>query len=590
MPYLIALGPTAAQKWQYPIPQQGVLRIGRIPGNGFAIPWDPLISRHHADLQWNDGKATVCCLKQAKNPILFHGRFFKHIKVSAGDDFHIGKTRFRIVDGDQDSGIQRLLDDQTDRQGNLTQFALRAPDDRVKLLTKYSNTLWLSSTEKELAANVAGILAEVIPHADSVAIIQADDVDSSVNVRPDVLHHENRDRENELPLNRAMIAAALRRSKTVLHIRSKTLGRSVFDEVTGSGRWSFCTPVKVDQMKDWCIQVAGRFGEGKPLPPYLSADDLNGDVNCVELIAQFIGAMRKVRMLENRFSGIRQFFSPAVIESVANMNNGASLTPTENDTAVLFCDLRGFSKIVEDSKSNLRRLLKRVSSALGVMTRSIIRHDGVISDIQGDSALGFWGWPVALSEGPLPACRAALSIHNMFRRANLVRRGELAGFRAGIGISCGRAIAGKIGSRDQAKVGVFGPVVNLGARLEQLTKQIGVPILIDEPTAKYVREHLPRSQGRCRRIGLIRLPGVKDPIMVSELLPPANQSSISDQNIADFEAAVDAFARGEWDETLELLGRLPVKDRAKDFLLLHIASNNYEAPAGWDGIISVENA
>ena len=39
-----------------------------------------------------------------------------------------------------------------------------------------------------------------------------------------------------------------------------------------------------------------------------------------------------------------------------------------------------------------------------MMTQNIIRHDGVIVDFQGDSALGFWGWPLGLDEGALPAC------------------------------------------------------------------------------------------------------------------------------------------------------------------------------------------
>ena len=136
-------------------------------------------------------------------------------------------------------------------------------------------------------------------------------------------------------------------------------------------------------------------------------------------------------------------------------------------------------------------------------------------------------------------------------------------------------------------MGVFGPVVNLGSRLEGMTKQIGCPILMDGPTAAAVRKSLSASVGRCRRIGLIRPVGVNAPIDVHQLLLPAKRSELSDANIRDFEAAVDAFVGGDWDEARELLGQMPVKDRAKDFLLLQIASQNYEPPGDWDGVITL---
>ncbi len=587
MPYLVAAGPEPSQSWQYPLPEEGVMRIGRFSGNELPVPWDTQISREHAVLKWKDGHVAIRCLDDAKNPIQFHGRSYKKLKVPIGEEFKIGRTLFKVIDSEHDSGIQRMLDDDDGLDGTQTQYALRVADRRVELVSKYSSTLWLSSTEQELAANIVGILAEVIPHADSVAVVECDDISSVEKLRPNVLHWEGRNKKAGLLLSRSMIRAALKRSKTILKIRNDGNNVSILNDETGGGTWMFCSPIKGEPQSDWCISVTGRFGTGTPLPPFLTTDDLNGDVNFTELISQLLEAVRKVRMLEDRFAGIRQFFSPSVMESVANSFHGKSLTPTENETAVLFCDLRGFSRIVEDSADDLQRLLKRVSKALGVMTQNIIGHDGVISDFQGDSALGFWGWPVPLAEGPLPACRAALSIQNVFQRANEGHRNELTGFRAGVGIACGRAIAGKIGSKDQSKVGVFGPVVNQGARLEHMTKLIGVPILIDEATAQCVAENMPASQGRCRRIGLLRPPGMNVAIWVSELLPPENKSGISNKNIVDFEAAVDAFVAGNWYEAGRKLDRLPEDDNATNFLKQYMAETNDQVPSDWDGIVTV---
>jgi len=355
-----------------------------------------------------------------------------------------------------------------------------------------------------------------------------------------------------------------------------------------NGRWAFCAPVKTTGENKWSLYISGRFGEGSPSQAFLSSSDLQDDLNIVELLAQMVSAIRRVRQLEDRFSGLQQFFSPAVIKIVSEDNSKHSLEPTETDTTVLFCDLRGFSRMAEQASDNLHLFMDRLNNALGVMTQSMSSQNGVIADFLGDSALGFWGWPLPLTKGALPACQAALRIQQMFKIANSSKRNELSGFEVGIGISRGKAIAGRIGTKELVKVGVFGPVVNLACRLEGMTKQIGVPILMDEATAADVRNLLPETEGRCRRIGLFRPAGFQTPISVSELLPHAGKSSISDQNITDFEAAVDAFIDGDWESALDLLGQLPTKDRAKDFLLLQIASNNYKAPDNWDGVVSLK--
>ena len=70
------------------------------------------------------------------------------------------------------------------------------------------------------------------------------------------------------------------------------------------------------------------------------------------------------------------------------------LAPKECEVSVLFCDLRGFVTTSESMADELFSLLQRVSSSLDVMTGKILKHGGVIGDFHGDSAMGFWGWPM----------------------------------------------------------------------------------------------------------------------------------------------------------------------------------------------------
>jgi len=120
-----------------------------------------------------------------------------------------------------------------------------------------------------------------------------------------------------------------------------------------------------------------------------------------------------------------------------------------------------------------------------------------------------------------------------------------------------------------------------------MTKQLRAPILIDDATAEHVKK-LTEGDLRCRKLGRIRPYGMNTDVAVFELLPPLHvDARITDEAIEDYEKAVDALTEGRWQDALELLNRMPVDDRTKDFLMIYIATNNYEAPAEWDGVIQM---
>ena len=262
------------------------------------------------------------------------------------------------------------------------------------------------------------------------------------------------------------------------------------------------------------------------------------------------------------------------------------LAPREANVSVLFCDLRGFSKQSEESADQLLELLRRVSDALGVMTHQILARDGVVGDFHGDAAMGFWGWPFESGNAVSNAIQAALAIRSEFEAAAAIPDHPLAGFRTGLGIATGKAVAGRIGTVDQVKVTVFGPVVNLAARLESMTKQLRATILIDEATATRVRSEIPPSIARVRRVARVLPYGINTPLMVSELIPPEGPDSIlTNAHVAAYEQAVDALQAGQWSEAFRLLHQVPAEDRVKDFLTVFIAQHGRTPPADWQAFI-----
>lgn len=359
--------------------------------------------------------------------------------------------------------------------------------------------------------------------------------------------------------------------------------------------WAACTPIFLSGLPYWAIYVAGGL-RSDVTPPSNGAGDLREDVKFLELVASMTASLLQVRQLQRHRAVLSQFFSPLVLEGLAEGNPEELLQPREVDVTVLFCDLRGFSLESERNAAQLLQLLRRVSLTLAVMTRCILNEGGVIGDFQGDAAMGFWGWPLPQEDGIARACRAALAIRREFQAATQSAgaaaesaEAAAAGFHVGIGIAHGPAVAGKIGTPDHAKVTVFGPPVNLASRLEGITKVFRVPILIDEATAEYVRRNMAPAAARTRKLAVVRPYGMERRVTVSELLPPESGDPVlKTEHLGWCDAAVDAFAEGKWEEAFELLHRLPAADPAADFLTMHIARHNRRPPPHWDGAITLD--
>jgi len=73
-----------------------VIRVGRQPSDGFAVPWDKQISREHVELVIKSGKVVVKKLATAQNGVHFNGKALQKFKLKPGDQFRIGLTTFQF--------------------------------------------------------------------------------------------------------------------------------------------------------------------------------------------------------------------------------------------------------------------------------------------------------------------------------------------------------------------------------------------------------------------------------------------------------------------------------------------------------------
>ncbi len=581
---LIATGPEPGQTFSRALPAEATVRLGRAPRKGWRVPWDLYISREHADIRLDDDRLHVKCTEGATNLAYVDDAPTSEFSVGVGETFRIGKTNFELSRIEFHSPPEASIVERSFNRLQLHTHRFKDAHHQLEVLGDLPAVISMAATDQEFGRGLVGLLLAGIPHAEAAAVAKFQLGDALDGRSPAQLSWDVREGGDvRFRPSHSLIKTALTTGETTLHVWAGAGESDPNYTADGNLDWAFCTPIVEQSEPGWCLYVTGSLdGEVR------SEDDLTGDVRFAELIAQTTGAILRVRNLEQRHAGLRQFFSPAVMEALSGPDAGELLRPTLRDITVLFCDIRGFSRAAEESAHDLEALMRRTSDALGLMTHEILARDGVIADFQGDAALAFWGWPLPPEDGPLPACAAALAIQHELEQARDDEKHPLYGFRVGIGIAHGQAIAGKIGSPEQAKVGVLGPVVNLGARLEAMTKQLGASILMDEATAQFARDRLAADEGRCRRMGNLLPYGMSAPLNVSQLLPAKSAASqITAAGIADFEAAVDAVAAGDWPRALEWLEEVPGPDRAKDFLTVFIANNNYEPPEDWKGVIKL---
>jgi adenylate cyclase len=590
---LIAQGNEIQHRWRRTLRTGERVVLGRT-AKPWAVPWDSLMSRHHVELCWQNDALHVKKLDVGRNPVFFRGRESEEFDVQPGQHFVIGETRFTLVQESATiaSEVAAPLQEQSFSAQYLRGVRFHNADHRMEVLSRLPDVIAGAERDDQLFVRLVNMLLAGISRASAVALVYAPE-DATEDSPANVLHWDRRlNTGGQFQPSRKLILEAIRQKQTVLHVWT-TLEDSRATKFTAaeSQDWAFCTPVPGEECAGWAVYVAGRFAaEFAATPADEDPGDLRQDIKFTEIVAGTLSSLRKLGLLQRKQATLSQFFPPAVLNALETRGAAEVLAPKLADVSVLFCDLRGFSHTAEQDAGDLMGLLQRVSKALGVMNHHILDQDGVVGDFQGDAAMGFWGWPLAQSDMILRACQAALAIRQQFEAAALRPGHPLADFRVGIGLATGHAVAGGIGAKDQLnKVTVFGPVVNLASRLEGMTKILQGSILIDEATAREVREKVSVDVARCRRVAKVKPYGLDTALEVSELLPPeAEYKDLTAAHIEAYEAALDRFMEGEWSEAIKLLHRVPPEDRVKDFLTEFIISYKRTPPPNWDGVIVLD--
>ncbi|MCO8120798.1 adenylate/guanylate cyclase domain-containing protein [Stieleria sp. TO1_6] len=588
---LIAQGPQNYHRWRREIPDP-MSRVEVVIGRSQAdwnVPWDSMISRSHVRLiPQPDQRVEVVLIGAARNPVFHQGRRADRFILVPGDHFVIGKTTFTLAAAaagspDRFSASPANDFDVTENVFDhdvLRRRHFRDVNSRIDVLTRLPDLIASSDSDQELLVRVTSVLLQSTPSAEAVSILAAEALQEDPDAIIETLHYDNRSATlGGTSISRQLVKRAIEKRESVLNVWASNGTAQTTSSFTAREDvdWAFCVPLRTAACRGWVIYITGQIlepevtGSGRPIE---ISEQLQDDIKFAELVGTTIASLRQSRQLQRRQAAMRNFFAPVVMQALSTGDSDAVLEPRETDLTVMFCDLRGFSRRSEQDADNLLQLLSDVSDALGVMTKHILGFDGVIGDFHGDASMGFWGWPLAQKHSALLAARAALAIRSEYHRSDL-------GFRCGIGIAHGRAVAGQIGTKDQVKVTAFGPVVNLASRLESMTKQFGAEIIIDDATRLALSrgsEAKADATFQMRRLAKVRPAGFTSPVQVTELIPGSEDSEnlVTDSLINDYETALKLFAEDQLDPALKLLRTLPTWDGPTQFLIRQILNDNQQ--------------
>jgi len=279
-----------------------------------------------------------------------------------------------------------------------------------------------------------------------------------------------------------------------------------------------------------------------------------------------------------------QYIPPELVDEMSKDPHSYDLEAKKEQLSVLFTDVRGFTTISEglDPKS----LSQLMNELLSPMTRIVHENQGTIDKYMGDAMMAFWGAPIANPNHANAAVSSGLAmlveldeLNQQFADKNWPE------VKIGIGINTGEMNVGNMGSEFRMAYTVLGDSVNLGARVEGLTKEYGVLFIVTEFTAAAAPEFEYRELDSVKVKGKEKPVTILEPICLKQELGEAEtteldvyRSALAEYRQQNFEVALSMFKRLNKSPNERVLYQLYI-DRCQHFI---------KHPPGpdWDGVIT----
>ena len=281
-----------------------------------------------------------------------------------------------------------------------------------------------------------------------------------------------------------------------------------------------------------------------------------------------------------------QYVPPDLVREMSRDPENYSLASQKRELSVLFTDIRGFTTISEGLEPE--ELSTLMDDYLTPMTEIVHETGGTIDKYIGDAVMAFWGAPVPHPHHADHAVRAGLEMLAALDKLNAEFQPKgWPEIRIGVGVNTGPMSVGNMGSRFRRAYTVLGDAVNLGSRLEGITKIYGVSFLVSDATAKSAARYHYREIDRVRVKGKDEPVTILEPLGVEEELP----AEIIER-ARSFKHALFLYRRQNWDQAEEALNLLLADEPDCYLYKLYLQRieifREHPPEPDWDGVFTHE--
>ena len=274
-------------------------------------------------------------------------------------------------------------------------------------------------------------------------------------------------------------------------------------------------------------------------------------------------------------------------ELVAEMSKNPeeySMRGETREMTVLFSDVRNFTSISEGLTAE--QLKDMMNAYLTAMTEEVQRHRGTIDKYIGDAIMAFWGAPLSDPEHALHSLETAMAMQSSIRKLDddFVRKGWPM-LNIGVGLNSGPMNVGDMGSKFRRAYTVMGDAVNLASRLEGLTKEYGLKVLVSGNIVQSVPGYV------YREIDKVRVKGKNEGVAIFE--PIGKHGEVGDttlQEVEKWQKALELYRKQRFEDAKDIIKTLayanPDVKLYKIYLerIIHFRTN--PPPPDWNGVFT----
>ena len=231
------------------------------------------------------------------------------------------------------------------------------------------------------------------------------------------------------------------------------------------------------------------------------------------------------------------------------------ITSREVEATVFFSDIRSFTTISETIGSP-DRVIHMLNSYMTPMVENIIEHEGTIDKFIGDAIMAYWNAPVKVLDHADKAVSSAIEQIKMLKTVNETIQPQYGvSINIGIGINTGIVTAGDMGSKGRSDYTIIGDNVNLASRMEGLTKEYGVHILISRATMQQLK-----GEYTIRPIDIVEVKGKNEAVEIFEVICDA---SIKQNELLQYNKGIENFRDANIEQALKIFESLQKKHPSK---------------------------